>query len=387
MKKYIAFALILCLFCSLPMQAVADTSVVSALGIVGDILGIGIDLIGDSATQSKIDTINNKLENNIAVTSDEISGILESLQNLSYNGSGALMKSFSGIARNNYSLSWGTHRISAETSDFSYFCWVDNVLFCCALDKKESYKVTLEADGSSYEYSGGDAAGTSYGTLYYQYVGYKPTETYGYHVTDYQNTPVGVFDSFQDVAKAIYSSRRTVANYSSVLQNYENGYTGVKISGSYKADGKTLADYDYDWEAFLKAHGMTVLSVNPDGQTVNNYNYGKEPETESPTETPSFPDNFQPEDFQPEDYKINLKDKFPFCLPYDAYKFLSCLAAEPQAPEFTWVIPLETFGLENYEVELDFSAFDSAAGILRMMELFAFCVSLAFAGKKMIVGG
>ena len=128
-KKSIVFVLLSALcFCMLhPIRAEAVGS--NALGVIGDVLGIVVDVVRDSATQKELDAINNKLENNIAVTDEEITNIMNSLQNLTYSGSGALMKSFSGIAKNNYSTSWRSYNVTAKVSnDFSYFCWVDNVL-------------------------------------------------------------------------------------------------------------------------------------------------------------------------------------------------------------------------------------------------------------------
>ncbi len=32
--------------------------------------------------------------------------------------------------------------------------------------------------------------------------------------------------------------------------------------------------------------------------------------------------------------KLNWKEYFPFCIPFDLIKFIGCLAAEPKAPNF-----------------------------------------------------
>ena len=84
-------------------------------------------------------------------------------------------------------------------------------------------------------------------------------------------------------------------------------------------------------------------------------------------------------------YKVKLVDIFPFCIPYDIYRFLKCLQADPVAPCFDIpIIGKNSFGLEEYTYTLDLSQFDSVAKILRTMELLAFCVGLAFVTNNLI---
>lgn len=94
------------------------------------------------------------------------------------------------------------------------------------------------------------------------------------------------------------------------------------------------------------------------------------------------------EDTKDEDldkYKIKVADIFPFCIPFDIYRFFSCLAADPVAPKFTIpVITENSFGIPEYSIEIDFAMFDTVAAILRKMELLGFCVGLAFATNKLI---
>ena len=84
-------------------------------------------------------------------------------------------------------------------------------------------------------------------------------------------------------------------------------------------------------------------------------------------------------------YKVKLVDIFPFCIPYDIYRFLNCLKADPVAPSFDIpIIAANSFGLEEYTYTLDLSQFDSVAKILRTMELLVFCVGLAFVTNNLI---
>lgn len=84
------------------------------------------------------------------------------------------------------------------------------------------------------------------------------------------------------------------------------------------------------------------------------------------------------------DYTMQLKDFFPFCIPFDIYDLLNCLSADPEAPSFDWKIPV--LGQDNI-IHVDLAQFNTVASILRTMELLAFCVGLAFVTKHLIQGG
>ena len=101
------------------------------------------------------------------------------------------------------------------------------------------------------------------------------------------------------------------------------------------------------------------------------------------TDTKTDTDTKEDEDL--DKYKIKVIDIFPFCIPFDIYRFFSCLAADPVAPKFTIpVITENSFGIPEYSIEIDFAMFDTVAAILRKMELLGFCVGLAFATNKLI---
>ena len=100
---------------------------------------------------------------------------------------------------------------------------------------------------------------------------------------------------------------------------------------------------------------------------------------------PDVKDDVNSKDDDLDKYKIKVTDIFPFCIPFDIYRFFSCLAADPVAPKFTIpVITENSFGIPEYSIEIDFAMFDTVAAILRKMELLGFCVGLAFATNKLI---
>lgn len=86
------------------------------------------------------------------------------------------------------------------------------------------------------------------------------------------------------------------------------------------------------------------------------------------------------------DYQTpGLKDVFPFCLPFDVYNFLNCLAADPVAPAFNWRFYIPR--LCDEEITVDLSPFDTVAQIVRTMELLAFCIGLAYVTRERFIRG
>lgn len=87
-----------------------------------------------------------------------------------------------------------------------------------------------------------------------------------------------------------------------------------------------------------------------------------------------------------EDYKSpGMQNVFPFCIPFDVYNLLSALAAEPEAPAFTWRFYVPRICDETFTVDL--SAFDTVAQIVRTMELLAFIVGLAVVTRDKFIRG
>lgn len=77
-----------------------------------------------------------------------------------------------------------------------------------------------------------------------------------------------------------------------------------------------------------------------------------------------------------------LAEVFPFCIPFDIYAFLSAFSAERAAPQ--WDVPLDLGVLGYYEIDIDFSEFETLATVVRTVELVGFCVLLAVGTKKLL---
>lgn len=95
--------------------------------------------------------------------------------------------------------------------------------------------------------------------------------------------------------------------------------------------------------------------------------------TRPPTPPPSGKDPIRP--------FIDLREYFPFCIPFDLYKMFSCLVADPVTPSFTIGIPSPK-GIVTYTISL--SRWDGIAAMLRSCEVAAFCLGLYSATRKYI---
>lgn len=83
------------------------------------------------------------------------------------------------------------------------------------------------------------------------------------------------------------------------------------------------------------------------------------------------------------DFKFDLRELFPFCIPFDIYRLLSSFDAEPQAPHVQIPVVIESIGF-SYNLDLDFSAWDPVAQAMRTAELIVYAIALAWATGKVI---
>ena len=97
--------------------------------------------------------------------------------------------------------------------------------------------------------------------------------------------------------------------------------------------------------------------------------------TDKPSWLPSFPSFGDELDFSPL-YMTNIKEKFPFSLPWDFKNLINMFDVDPVAPKFE--IPF----LGN-NITLDFSYFEEWAIIIRFFILISFNVTLIFISTKL----
>lgn len=80
-------------------------------------------------------------------------------------------------------------------------------------------------------------------------------------------------------------------------------------------------------------------------------------------------------------YQIDLKDFFPFCIPFDLYRFIEILCAEPEAPVFHW--EFNVFG-ELHSLDVDLSPWNPHAQFFRDAQVGLFIMGLLWITRKFI---
>lgn len=83
---------------------------------------------------------------------------------------------------------------------------------------------------------------------------------------------------------------------------------------------------------------------------------------------------------------VTWTDFFPFCIPWDIYELVTVLDAEPEAPHFVFDVDFPYMD-EPWHIDIDFSAWDPVALVLRRLELLLFVVGLAMATRNYYIRG
>lgn len=111
------------------------------------------------------------------------------------------------------------------------------------------------------------------------------------------------------------------------------------------------------------------------------------------------PDNPDPTDPTPEEeaspYKADLREIFPFCIPFDLIHLFKVFDAEPEAPVFKFPLDLE---LDNpwtdekvvdyhHEFEFDFSDYEDLIKLLRIIQIVAFITGLMMITRQQMIKG
>lgn len=148
--------------------------------------------------------------------------------------------------------------------------------------------------------------------------------------------------------------------------------------GNILTETQTLTESVTQIQTQLAQGNMTLqqyLDTLTNGSGVN-FNGGGTGSGGNDPSTPTPPSS----DIAP--FMLDLKDFFPFCIPFDLYKFFSLLCAEPEAPVFTWVV--QDLGGNSYPITVDLSKWDNFAALFRKLQLFVFIIGLAMSSRKFI---
>lgn len=108
----------------------------------------------------------------------------------------------------------------------------------------------------------------------------------------------------------------------------------------------------------------------------------------SVTPTPDKPDSGDTgSDNDKESFTADLKELFPFCVPFDLIHALKILSADPETPYFEVPVKIHSFGIDvDYTFVLDFEQFNMIAKVLRTVETLGFIVLLIWVTRDLIKG-
>lgn len=118
-------------------------------------------------------------------------------------------------------------------------------------------------------------------------------------------------------------------------------------------------------------------------KAMESYNTDPDPNPD-PDPDPDPTDPYTPSTGSPsfDSMKVpTLKDFFPFCIPFDLYAMMQALCADPVAPSFTFAT---SFLGHVYTVDIDLSAWNDVATVVRYMVVAIYIVALAVATRKFI---
>lgn len=160
-----------------------------------------------------------------------------------------------------------------------------------------------------------------------------------------------------------------------------------------EGDNVTNVVNNYYIDSGKRNKTRTIPSTNPDDGTTgggggnDNPSGGTPPNWQFPHLTPDgeggFNFNFTLPDLNIDWNISGLKDKFPFSIPFDLIHFVEVLNAQPETPEFDWVIDLRIY---QWHIDADLHQFDNLAGIVRNVEFIGFCITLVMITRRMIKG-
>ena len=105
------------------------------------------------------------------------------------------------------------------------------------------------------------------------------------------------------------------------------------------------------------------------------------PDTGTDTDSDTQPDSPGAPSTDIGKFQIDLKDFFPFCIPFDLYRFFEILCAEPEAPVFHW--EFNVFG-EIYSLDVDLSPWNPHAQLFRDAQVGLFIMGLLWITRKFI---
>lgn len=164
-----------------------------------------------------------------------------------------------------------------------------------------------------------------------------------------------------------------------------NNYEGDTIINDYGDTINIYPDNDFPYNPY-----PDNPNYDPNDPQPGNVPDSQDPNINVPTD-PSTPDLDDPDlshlnlpDLDlPKLVIPGLKDKFPFSIPWDLAAFYAFLDAPPEAPRFQGTLDLTIY---QWNYDIDFSSFDTAAALCRKLQFGLFVVGLIVATRSLIRG-
>lgn len=173
----------------------------------------------------------------------------------------------------------------------------------------------------------------------------------------------------------------------------------VSPTANYVTNNYTLPD-EADWQTFVSEVQSQIANNESQENIASTFaEFASTMATEIPVPTaapsiPNQPTTAPKPTLTPEQEAENpeimatpeLKDKFPFCIPWDIYAmFTKWESIEREAPHIEFDLDLGPGGVHH--IDMDFEDFNDVAALLRLLELIVFAVGLAVATRKLIGAG
>jgi len=255
-------------------------------------------------------------------------------------------------------------------------------------------EITSYSWSPQYNYAGTVAAnGTSSSTYFNYYNNLGGLVTGGQTDIDAWDMPVDATNGWLDIGDRIFDYAGTIAGYDALtgsivdINDLINTWADVIMAGVNELWGLDVVGLDETIEVEMTQEMVDEMEDVIYPQWTDDIDDVIEDDKDTPitgtndeeTEDPTRPFEYTGE------YTLDLTEFFPFCIPYDLYNMLKLFDGSPVAPAFEWPIVVPSLGI-NETIEIDLSAFDSVASILRTLEAIAFGVGLCWATKGLIQG-
>ena len=179
----------------------------------------------------------------------------------------------------------------------------------------------------------------------------------------------------------LYTKRNSTSNttirenYSDYILGFQGDYNPTKLNESQIYNSNKLPVIDSTIKDKLNIDYGASLDLEKVPSPEPSPEPSPDPSPDPSPGFPSFPNMGDKLDFSPL-YVTNIKDKFPFSLPWDFKRVIDIFDVEPIAPRFEVPLVTET-------IEIDFSYFEEWATIIRFFITIIFTSTLIFISTKL----